>query len=170
MKAPKQILLTAILATLLAACQGPASAPVATVEIDRSTACSLDGMLLADYPGSKAQIHYAQGEPEFFCDTVEMFSLYLKPEQAKRITALYVQDMGATHGQASKANWIDAHQAFYVQGSSQQGSMGATLVPFGQRAQADAFAKRFGGKVLAFAEIKADMVGLDGGALHDSHM
>ena len=69
-------------------------------------------------------------------------------QQAKRITALYVQDMGATHGQASKANWIDAHQAFYVQGSSQQGSMGATLVPFGQRAQADAFAQRFGGKVL----------------------
>lgn len=169
MKLRTALTLAALLAGL-AACQDERAAKTDPLAIKPDTACALDGMLLADYPGSKAQIHYTQGEPEFFCDTVEMFSLYLKPEQAKRITALYVQDMGATHGQASKANWIDAHQAFYVQGSSQQGSMGATLVPFGQRAQADAFAKRFGGKVLAFAEIKADMVGLDGGALHDSHM
>lgn len=169
MKIRTALTLAALLAGLTA-CQDERAAKTDPLAIKADTTCALDGMLLADYPGSKAQIHYAQGEPEFFCDTVEMFSLYLKPEQAKRIAALYVQDMGATHGQASKADWIDARQAFYVQGSSQQGSMGATLVPFGQRAQADAFAQRFGGKVLAFAEVKADMVGLDGGALHDSHM
>lgn len=154
----------------LTACQDERAAKIDPLEIKPDTACALDGMLLADYPGAKAQIHYAQGEPEFFCDTVEMFSLYLKPEQARRIAALYVQDMGETDMQAPKGHWIDARQAFYVQGSSQQGSMGPTLVPFGQRAKAEAFAQRFGGKVLAFAEVKPDMVRLDGGALHDSHM
>lgn len=51
-------------------------------------------MLLLDYPGSKAQIHYDQGLPEFFCDTVEMFAIYLEPEQKKRVVAIYTQDYG----------------------------------------------------------------------------
>ncbi|WP_024304186.1 nitrous oxide reductase accessory protein NosL [Pseudogulbenkiania sp. MAI-1] len=161
--------LAALLAGL-AACQDERPAQTTPLEIKQDTACALDGMLLADYPGAKAQIHYAQGEPEFFCDTVEMFSLYLKPEQARRIAALYVQDMGETDIKAPKGHWIDARQAFYVQGSSQQGSMGPTLVPFGQRAKAEAFAQQYGGKVLAFADVKPEMVRLDGGALHDSHM
>ena len=86
MKTPRRLFLAAALVALLAACQDPASAPVVTVEIDASTACSLDGMLLADYPGPKAQIHYeGTPQPEFFCDTVEMFSVYLNPEQARKV-------------------------------------------------------------------------------------
>ena len=54
------------------------AASLAPVEIDRSTSCELDGMLLADYPGPKAQIHYAnQAHPSFFCDTVELFNVLL---------------------------------------------------------------------------------------------
>ena len=67
-------------------------------EITANTLCALDGMLLLDYPGSKAQIHYDQGLPEFFCDTVEMFAIYLEPEQKKRVVAIYTQDMGKTDG------------------------------------------------------------------------
>ncbi len=63
-------------------------------EITANTFCALDGMLLLDYPGSKAQIHYDQGSPEFFCDTVEMFAIYLEPEQKKRVVAIYTQDYG----------------------------------------------------------------------------
>lgn len=162
-----------VLASLLAgltACQDDEAARTDPLEIKQDTACALDGMLLADYPGAKAQIHYAAGEPEFFCDTLEMFSIYLNPEQQKRVAALYVQDMAEADWQAPKGHWIDATKAFYVQGSSHQGSMGPTLVSFGQRAKAEAFAKQYGGKVLAFAEVKPDMVRLDGGALHDSHM
>ena len=52
----------------LVAC-GPAKTDSAVVplEIDRSTSCELDGMLLADYPGPKAQIHYVgQDKPSDF--------------------------------------------------------------------------------------------------------
>lgn len=140
------------------------------VEIARSTVCSLDGMVLADYPGPKAQMHYAQGQPDFFCDTMEMFSLYLRPEQQKRVTAVYVQDMGKTDWDNPQGNWMDARAAVYVHGSKRRGSMGPTLASFSREEDARAFADKHGGKVLRFAEIKPEMVILDGGALHDQRM
>ncbi len=140
------------------------------LEITRSTACSLDGMVLADYPGPKAQMHYAQGKPDFFCDTMEMFSLYLRPEQQKRVTAVYVQDMGKTDWDQPQGNWMDARAAVYVHGSKRRGSMGPTLASFSREEDARAFAEKHGGKVLRFAEVKPEMVILDGGALHDQRM
>ncbi|HET9701070.1 MAG TPA: nitrous oxide reductase accessory protein NosL [Burkholderiales bacterium] len=159
-------------AALAAAGCGEAERPKAAqpVEITRSTVCSLDGMVLADYPGPKAQMHYAQGKPDFFCDTVEMFSLYLRPEQQKRVTALYVQDMGRTDWDKPEGHWIDARTAVYVHGSRRRGSMGPTIASFSREEDAKAFAGMHGGRVLRFAEVKPEMVILDGGALHDQRM
>lgn len=54
------------------------------VEIDGATSCELDGMLLADYPGPKAQVRFAgQDKPSFFCDTVELFATLLAGEQVR---------------------------------------------------------------------------------------
>ena len=140
-------------------------------EIAAQSSCSLDGMLLSDYPGPKAQIHYdGQPAPEFFCDTVEMLSMLLKPEQARKVKAVYVQDMGKADWAAPRGAWIDARSAFYVQGSSKRGAMGPTLISFATEADATKFAAEFGGKVLPFAQITPDMVRLDGGALHDQRM
>lgn len=173
MKTSRSLLLAAFAAALIAACgqpEGPAGATLA-VEIDRSTACALDGMLLADYPGPKAQIHYAgRAEPDFFCDTVEMFSIYLKPEQARAVKALFVQDMGKADWNEPRGHWIDARSAWYVQGSSRKGSMGPTIASFADEAAAQKFAAEFGGKLYRFDAVTADMVVLDGGALHDQRM
>lgn len=141
------------------------------VEIDRSTSCELDGMLLADYPGPKAQIHYAgQDKPSFFCDTVELFNTLLAGEQVRPIRAVYVQDMGQAHWEEPKGHWIDAKSAIYVLGSKRHGSMGPTIASFAQEADATKFAGEHGGKVLRFGDIKLDMVDLSGGALHDTRM
>ena len=67
-------------------------------EIAADTTCSLDGMLLADYPGPKGQIQYDAGPPDFFCDTMEMIAIYLRPEQRKRALAVFTQDM-------ARADW-----------------------------------------------------------------
>ncbi|SDM45301.1 copper chaperone NosL [Oryzisolibacter propanilivorax] len=158
---------------LLAACgdQAAQQAAIAPVEIDRGTSCELDGMLLADYPGPKAQVHYAgQDRPSFFCDTVEFFNVLLAGEQVRAVRAAYVQDMGQAQWDAPQGHWIDAKGAFYVVGSKRHGSMGPTIASFAQRADADKFAGEYGGKVLAFAEVKPDMVDLSGGALHDTRM
>jgi copper chaperone NosL len=154
----------------LLACSRTEPPPPAPQEIAQGTSCTLDGMLLADFPGPKAQIHYAQGPVDYFCDTVEMFSIYLRPEQQKRIRALYVQDMGRTDWSAPKGHWIDAKAAFYVQGSKLRGSMGPTFASFAEEAAARAFVEKNGGKLYRFNEITPEMASLDGGALHDQRM
>jgi copper chaperone NosL len=153
-------------AMALTACNKPAT-PVMPQEITAATSCSLDGMILADFPGPKAQIHYASGKPDFFCDTFEMFSIYLQPEQKKRIAGIYTQDMGKTDWEKPQSNWIDARQAFYVLGSKKTGSMGPTLGAFSRQQDAEDFAKKFGGNVLRFDQVTLDMVNLTGGVLHD---
>ncbi|THF60858.1 nitrous oxide reductase accessory protein NosL [Pseudothauera rhizosphaerae] len=169
----RRLLLAGAASGLLAACgRSPeGGGALVPVEIDRSTSCALDGMLLADYPGPKAQIHYeGRAEPDFFCDTVEMFSIYLNPEQVRAVRGLYVQDMGKANWDAPEGHWIDAHGAWYVAGSRRHGSMGPTIASFAEEADARRFATEFGGKVLRFAEVTPDMVVLDGGALHDQRM
>ncbi len=155
---------------LMSACSQTTQAPAAPLEITQGTSCSLDGMLLADFPGPKAQIQYAQGPADFFCDTVEMFSIYLRPEQQKRVRALYVQDMGRADWNRPQGQWIDAKTAFYVQGSKLKGSMGATFVSFAEETAARGFIEKNGGKLYRFNEITPDMAALDGGALHDQRM
>ena len=128
-------------------------------------------MLLSDYPGPKAQVHYAaQDKPSFFCDTVELFNVLLAGEQVRAARAIYVQDMGKADWDAPQGHWIDAKTAFFVLGSKRHGSMGPTIGSFAQEADATKFATEHGGKVLRFGDIKADMVDLSGGALHDTRM
>lgn len=139
-------------------------------EITPGTFCALDGMLLLDYPGPKAQIHYDQGPPDFFCDTMEMFAIYLEPEQKKRIVAIYTQDMGKADWTKPQGHWIDARTAFYVTGSRRAGSMGPTLGSFAREEDARAFVEQYGGQVLRFDQVTPESVVLDGGVLQDERM
>ena len=157
----------------LAGCgdKGASAQALAPVEIDRSTSCELDGMLLSDYPGPKAQVHYAgQAQPSFLCDTVELFNTLLAGEQVRAIRAVYVQDMGQAQWEQPVGHWFDAKTGVYVLGSKRHGSMGPTIASFAQEADAVKFAAEYGGKVLRFADIKIDMVDLSGAALHDTRM
>jgi copper chaperone NosL len=164
--------LALVLPLWLAGCDSANTAKsLAPLEIDASTTCELDGMLLSDYPGPKGQIFYSgQDKPQFFCDSVELLHTLLLPEQVKAVGAAYVQDMGKADWDKPQGNWIDAKTALYVLGGKRHGSMGPTIASFAVDADAQAFAKQWGGKVVRFADIKPDMVDLSGGALHDSKM
>lgn len=169
-RAPITLCLLA-LALSLSGCGKPAAtAAPAPMEISADTTCSLDGMTLADFPGPKGQIQYVTGTPDFFCDTLELLSVYLKPEQQRQITAIFVQDMAQTDWKAPQGHWIDAKAAFYVAGSKARGSMGGTLASFGTQVQAQAFAAKEGGKVYGFDQITPDIASLDGGVVSDRKM
>ena len=157
-------------ALLLAGCEQSTTNTAQIEELTPGTACSLDGMLLLDYPGPKAQIHYASGETEFFCDTVEMFSMLLRPEQQRKVTAVYTQDMGKAEWTKPTGNWIDARTAVYVKDSTLMGSMGPTFAAFAERPAAEAFVKQHGGTIVSFGEVTPDMADLRGGAHHDHGM
>lgn len=159
--------------TLIAGCgeSKEHTASIAPHDIEPGTACSLDGMLLGDYPGPKGQILYAgQDAPDFFCDTTELLNHLLAAEQVRPIRAAWVQDMGQADWDAPRGHWIDARSALYVFGSTRAGSMGPTPASFADAEAAKRFAGQYGGKVLRFDEITRDQVDLSGGALHDSHM
>ena len=163
-------LVIALLGLLVLAACSRGQTPSAPQELSAGTTCALDGMLLNDYPGPKAQIHYADGNVEFYCDTVEMFNMLLRPESARRVRAVYTQDMGKADWKTPRGNWIDARSAWYVQGSRLKGSMGPTFAAFAQKPDAEAFAQKNGGKVLRFDEVTPDMADLHGGAAHDERM
>lgn len=157
------------LCILLAACN-QAAPKVAALEPTGDTACELDGMILKDYPGPKAQIHYAEGKPEFFCDLMELFMMVLAPEQKRAVSAVFVQDMSKTAWEHPAGNWIDAKSAVYVMGSKKLGSMGPTFGSFSRMEEAQAFAQKEGGKVLRFEQITQDMLNRSGDAAHDTTM
>jgi copper chaperone NosL len=154
---------------LLSACIGEPP-PAQPVEPVAGAVCSLDGMTLADYPGPKAQIFYDNGPPVYFCDTVEMFAMLLGTEGQRHIRAVYTQDMAKTEWAHPQGHWIDARNTFYVMGSKLKGSMGPTFASFSQRADAEAFVGKYGGKVLSFSEVTPDMADLRGGAALDMGM
>lgn len=149
---------------ILAGC-GREAVQLVAVEPGSDTPCALDGMVLKDYPGPKAQIHYKEGRPEFFCDLLEMFATVFAPEQKRLRTALFVQDMGRTAWDKPEGHWIDANKAFYVVGSGKKGSMGPTFGSFSHLEDAQAFAGKEGGRVVKFDQITVDMVRQ--GAPHD---
>lgn len=170
MKLARPYLILALLASL-SACGEKSGPNRAAIEIDASSACDLDGMLLADYPGPKVQIFYGDDTtPIFNCDTVEMFNTLLRPEQIKSVRAVYVQDMGQANWDEPRGHWIDAKTAFYVLGSKRHGAMGPTIASFKLEADAKKFASDHGGRVLPFGEVTLEMVDLRGGANHDSKM
>jgi copper chaperone NosL len=160
-------------AAVLPACSpapvdGAAAAPQ---EITAATACALDGMLLADYPGPKAQIRYAgEAEATFFCDTVELFNTLLRPEQVKTVVAAFVQDMSLADWYEPRGHWIEARNAWYVEGSRRRGAMGTTFASFGTEEGAQRFAGEYGGRVMRWSDVRPEMVDLSGGALHDTRM
>ena len=70
-------------------------------------------MLLADYPGSKVQMHYAGVErPDWFCDTIEMFNVYLNPEQARLVTAISCRTWPRPVKSPPQGHWIDAKKVW----------------------------------------------------------
>ena len=117
------------------------------------------------------QLDYAGvGAPLFFCDTVELFSTLLRPEQVRTVRAAYVQDMALADWDQPVGHWFDATLGFYVVGSRRHGSMGPTFASFAAADAAQKFATAWGGRVLRYAEIRPEMADLSGGARHDTRM
>lgn len=151
--------------------EGASTAAAAPADFGADAACALDGMLLAEYPGPKGQMLVAgQTQPEWYCDTLELLNALLRPEQVRTVRGAWVQDMARADWERPCGHWIDARQAHYVLGSRRKGSMGATAASFADASVAETFRAQHGGRVVAFADLRPDMVDLTGGALHDTKM
>ena len=148
---------------VLVAC-GQAKLAAIAQEPTADTACALDGMVLVDFPGSKAQVHYTEGKPDYYCDLMELFSVLLTPEHKRKIAGVFVQDVGKTDWAKPSGNWILAKDALFVVGSKKQGSMGPTFGAFSNAQDAAAFVQKEGGKVVPFDQVTAVMLDTGGAA------
>lgn len=122
------------------------------------------GMNLLEHPGPKGQIiTRSRIDPFWFSSVRDTVAFTLLPEQPRDIRAIYVSDMGRAPDWDNPGadNWIDARKAFFVIESRKGGGMGAAeAVPFGNRAAADDFVARYGGRVVGFDQIpKAYVLG-----------
>lgn len=156
--------LTALTAALLLVACGQATPLAQPLEPTLETVCALDGMALQDFPGPKAQVHYSEGKPDYYCDLMELFGILLAPEHKRKVSAVYVQDMGKAEWARPTGRWIAAKDALYVVGSRKQGSMGPTFGAFSSAQDAAAFVEREGGTVVPFDQVTAAMLDTDGAA------
>jgi copper chaperone NosL len=156
--------MTALAAGVLLAACGEVALSARAQEPTAETACALDGMVLQDFPGSKAQVHYTEGKPDYYCDLMELFAVLLAPENRRKVAAVFVQDVGKTDWAKPSGNWIAAKDALFVVGSKKTGSMGPTFGAFSSAQDAAAFVQKEGGKVVPFAQVTAAMLDTGGAA------
>jgi copper chaperone NosL len=69
-----------------------------------------------------------------------------------------------------RGNWFDATKGLYVLGTKRHGSMGPTIASFLLESDAQAFIAKWGGKLLRYADVTAEMADLSGGAMNDTRM
>lgn len=158
--------LPAILATFAALALGACKEEVAQGPLPVAMTAEAVGhycqMELFEHPGPKAQVHLeGLPDPLFFSQVRDAIAYQRMPEQSHAITAIYVSDMGVAPSWANPGpeNWIPAEGAVYVVGASVSGGMGAPeLIPFGDRAAAEAFAASNGGSAVTLGGISDDIV------------
>jgi copper chaperone NosL len=153
------LLIAALIVVLcLAACARDKGEKPLPVEFTRDHACNVCGMIIVDFPGAKAQIHYKNKKYDAFCSTLDMFLFYLQPDRPGNIIAVYVNDMGKSDWEHPKGNWIDAEKAFYVYGGDVMGPMGEALVPFSDIKDAEAYIKKHGGRIIRFNDVTMEIL------------
>ncbi|WP_323676494.1 nitrous oxide reductase accessory protein NosL [Halorubellus sp. PRR65] len=152
----------------------------AAVAIADAAACDECGMVISKHPGPNAEIYWEDVDPDghdapFRFDSLKQcfFPHYFAGEDAGRsLDAAYVTDYSAVEYAVNTqdgASYITSHTGAdsladatdldYVVGSDVEGAMGPDFVPFGDGADAEAFAAEYGGSVVPFDEISPTVVG-----------
>lgn len=138
----------------------PASglALLAAKPIPAEARCPVCGMYPARSPKWAAQAVFTDGASHYFDSPVDLFVFLQQPDRYNKryarddIAASFVTDF-------ETGQWIDSHNAFYVQGSSAFGPMrSADLPAFATRKSADALARGRGGKVLTSMQVTPELI------------
>ena len=155
----KKIIFVLILVSIVISCdKSDPETLVVPTQLSRQAVCYIDGMILLDYPGPKAQLITKNNETHYFCDVKGFLETWFDPNNILRIKSAFVQDFSGLKWGSYKDKWIKAENAWYVFGSKLSGAMGQTVVPFSSNESALIFAKENGGKVLRFDQINQEIL------------
>lgn len=122
---------------------------------DNQERCPVCEMYPARYPRHKNQIHTRDKTVYHFCSTQCLFT-FLNDSQAyagRRVDPflLWVVDY-------KTQVWISARTAYYAVGTREAGPMGGEAFAFGLKAQAEAFTRQHGGRVLPFKAVTLEAI------------
>ena len=130
------------------------------VPFDKHDRCLLCGMVIAHYEGPKAEV-FIKGETEAikFCSGRDAFTYALQPENARRLRAFYVHDMGRTEwANPADTALTDATKAVWVYGHDIAGVMGNEPAGFADKNAAQAFIQKHGGKLYGYTDVTLDLL------------
>lgn len=117
--------------------------------------CVTCGMYPSKYPQHRAQILTSDGKTQHFCSTRCLVNYQADPKQYSKRPPM------------AKAVWVTVYPdgdydyadgLYYVVGSKVLGPMGMEALPFRKKVDAHSFAKKEGGKVMRFNEVKPAML------------
>lgn len=155
-------LLIALTLTVLTGCKEDELAtpdPIPLTEENVSFFCQMN---VLEHGGPKAQIHLEDHlAPIFFAQVRDAVAYLKSPERDARILATYVSDMEAAPAWSLPGidNWIAADTAHFVIDAGVAGGMGAPeVVPFASLSGAEAFSRKFGGRIVSLADIPDETV------------
>ncbi|WP_250655311.1 nitrous oxide reductase accessory protein NosL [Alkalimarinus coralli] len=154
---------TAFALLLLTACSNEEQTQQAKntpVAIESGDECHLCGMIITEFPGPKGELFEGRkSNVRKFCSTRDLMSWYLQPENKPNSKDIYVHDMSRSDWNSpNDEHMVNAKDAWFVAGSSMKGAMGPTLASFAQKADAEQFATKHGGKVIGFNDITMDIL------------
>lgn len=110
--------------------------------------CTLCGMVLADFPGPKAEL-YLKGvdAAATFCSARDALSFALQPENRRRLEALYV--LAAD----DPSRWLSAADGVFVVAGRFEGAMGSEPALLKDQAAAERFIAQWGGRAVRWPDL-----------------
>jgi nitrous oxide reductase accessory protein NosL len=126
--------------------------------IPAAARCPVCGMYPARFPRWAGQSIFKDGAAHYFDSPIDLFAFLQRVDRYNNgytvddVAVSFVTDF-------ETGQWIAAHNAFFVHGSSAFGPMrDADLPAFASRKLADTFAQNRGGKVLPFTEVTPELI------------
>lgn len=161
MSLARKFLASAACCVMLVGCSEEAEEVVKPVAFEAHDRCILCGMVIAHYPGPKAEVFIkgADGEAVKFCSGRDAFTFALQPENARRLLGFFIHDMGTTDWDyPSDSALMDATKAVYVYGHDVEGVMGNEPAAFSTQEKAQEFIQKHGGKLYAYKDVTLELL------------
>ena len=149
------------------ACDKKAEAAAATASTSAAAIgiaeCAACGMVVQEQPAPRGQLVHRDGTREHFCSIADLVQYLEAPSPHGKATAIFVEaledDFDPASADAKARPWTAAKSATFVVGVERENVMGHAALSYERRAQADAAAKRLGGTVNTWTELKATVLG-----------
>ncbi len=137
------------------------------IHVNKDDRCLIRQVMVSQYPQWVAKVVTIQNKSVYLSSPKSMFEYIFAASHWPELGALTINDMKSIEVTDFKTGEaIDAKTAYYVYGSNITSPGGDDLVPFANKADAEAFMKRHNGKrVLRFSKISIALINLINGRI-----